>query len=259
MTASSSSVLSCRRRRKSSNFTACYNAVALYLDDNSLSGDIPETLSILTGMVDLRLGGNEYSGGAIPDFIFDFTDLQILRLHDGNFTGPVPGTISSLTGLRQLWLQDNALTGAVPDVSAASELVILRLTDNEFTGSIPTYLESLPALVDLRLGDNALTGAIPDFSNMAQLQLFACQGNQLTGGFPESLTNLVNLSELSLMLVEFLYVPQRVLTCALLLSQWFSTLARIRLVALSRRALETWQPLVSMVMLASECASCRVG
>lgn len=168
--------------------------VALYLDENLLNGVVPETLASLTQIVDLRLGGNDYSESALPDFIFDFSGLQVLRLHDGNFTGPVPTTISNLVDLRQLWLQENALTGNVPDLSAASELVILRLTDNGFTGEIPAYLETLPSLVDLRLGDNDLTGPIPDFiGNMVQLQLFACQGNQLTGGFPDSLTNLVNL------------------------------------------------------------------
>ena len=147
-------------------------------------------------MVDLRLGGNDFSGSVLPDFIFDFTDLQTLRLHDANFTGTIPATISGLTGLKELWLEDNGLSGALPDLSAASELAILRLTGNQFTGQIPAYLETLSNLVDLRLGRNLLTGSIPEFiGNMGQLQLFACQENQLTGGFPEFLTNLVNLGE----------------------------------------------------------------
>jgi len=188
-----------RRGRNESRLTISllFTEVALYVDDNLLVGAIPETLASLTSIIDLRLGGNEFSGSAIPDFIFDFANLQILRLHEGNFTGAVPATISSLIDLRQLWLQDNALTGTVPDLSAASELVVLRLTDNQFTGQIPAYDESLTKLVDLRLGNNLLNGPIPDsIGNMAQLQLFACQNNQLTGGFPESLTNLVNLGEL---------------------------------------------------------------
>lgn len=145
-------------------------------------------------MIDLRLGGNDFDQSALPEFVFDFADLQVLRLHAGNFTGPVPATVSGLVNLRQLWLQDNALTGAVPDLSAASQLTVLRLTDNEFTGQVPAYLESLSELVDVRLGNNALTGVIPEFvGNMVQLELFACQGNQLTGGLPESITNLANL------------------------------------------------------------------
>lgn len=174
-----------------------FTPVALYLDDNLLSGIIPDTLAALTSMIDLRLGGNSFDQSTFPSFVLDFTDLQVLRLQQCNFTGPVPVALSNLVNLRQLWLDDNALTGATPDLSAATELTILRLPNNQFTGQVPTYLESLGQLVDIRLGNNLLTGVIPEFiGNMVQLQLFACQGNQLTGGLPETLTNLVNLGEL---------------------------------------------------------------
>jgi hypothetical protein len=220
----------------------------LYLDDNLLNGAIPETLASLESMVDLRLGGQEFSGGPIPDFIFGFTNLQILRLHGANFTGAIPTTLSNLADLRQIWLQENTLTGAVPDMSAASELATLRLTGNQFTGQIPAYLETLPKLVDVRLGDNLLTGVIPDFiGNMVQLQLFACQDNQLTGGFPESLTNLVNLGEKSVILVVDVACgsesPSDLLVCE---TQWFSMLRIMLLAATSRKVLETWLDYVSV-------------
>jgi Leucine-rich repeat (LRR) protein len=172
-----------------------FHTVTLDLDDNLFGGSLPN-LSAAGGLVDLRLGGNAFDAGPIPNYIFDLADLRTVHLHNLGLTGVVPATITNLVNLEALWLEDNALSGTFPDLSGATGLMVLRLTSNAMTGVIPEFLMTLSGLLELWLGENAFTGSIPEvIGDMTQLQLLAMQGNQLSGGIPSTLPNLVNLGK----------------------------------------------------------------
>ncbi|KAL6590785.1 hypothetical protein U3516DRAFT_770032 [Neocallimastix sp. 'constans'] len=61
----------------------------LFLQDNNLSGSIPESIGNLT-------------------------ELKELKLHKNNITGPIPNSIGKLTILEILYLNDNNLSGELP-------------------------------------------------------------------------------------------------------------------------------------------------
>ncbi|MCP4711473.1 MAG: hypothetical protein GY869_22865, partial [Planctomycetes bacterium] len=79
----------------------------------------------------------------------------------------------------------NQLTGAIPDLSALSNLESLDLTGNQLTGAIPD-LSALTNLSSLYLSNNQLTGDIPpSFAGLTNLKFFSDIGyNMLTASDP---------------------------------------------------------------------------
>ena len=147
----------------------------LYLDNNNLTGPIPEWLG-------------------------DLSNLQGLSLYDNQLTGPIPDALGRLSKLRDLWLENNELTGPIPpELGDLSNLQRLYLDNNNLTGPIPDALGDLSNLRYLSLRGNNLTGPIPealgDLSNLQELWLW---GNDLSGSIPEALGRLSNLQGLSL-------------------------------------------------------------
>ncbi|KAH8060957.1 hypothetical protein JL722_4249 [Aureococcus anophagefferens] len=70
----------------------------LKLDRNGLTGRIPESIGLLTGL--RYLGGLEH--------------LKFLDLHENQLSGEIPGELGNATNLERLYLHNNDLTGEVP-------------------------------------------------------------------------------------------------------------------------------------------------
>ncbi|XP_074293668.1 receptor-like protein EIX2 [Silene latifolia] len=90
---------------------------------------------------------NELSG-EIPDGIFNLTGLVSLDLSNNNMSGSVSSEIGQLTNLELLDLSGNHLTGTIPDsLAKLSSLAILDLSNNNLSGKIPigTQLQSFDA------------------------------------------------------------------------------------------------------------------
>ncbi len=195
----------------------------LELDENGLTGAVPDALGLLTNLEWLDLGGNGLTGaipdvlglltnlellyldengltGPIPDALGRLTNLRWLLLHSNELTGSIPEALGNLTNLRWLYLWGNVLTGAVPDfLGRLTNLEYVALSRNELTGSIPEALGNLTNLQWLFLNDNELTGAVPDFlGRLTNLERLYLGGNGLTGAVPDFLGNLTKLEELSL-------------------------------------------------------------
>ncbi|MBA0677992.1 hypothetical protein Goari_019361 [Gossypium aridum] len=83
------------------------------LSGNNLNGDIPESLTKLSGLVVLNLSRNHITGG-IPGNISNLHQLSSLDLSRNNLTGEISSRLSSLSFLSYLNLSNNNFSGAIP-------------------------------------------------------------------------------------------------------------------------------------------------
>ena len=87
--------------------------VNLDLSCNSLTGHIPEQISLLIGLTSLDLSSNQLTS-KIPNKIGDLKQLQSLDLSNNKFSGEIPSGLSALTYLSYLNLSYNNLSGPIP-------------------------------------------------------------------------------------------------------------------------------------------------
>ena len=119
--------------------TAEGNVRALRLDNDKLTGSLPEQWSALTG-------------------------LEALALVNNKLTGTLPRQWSVLTGLTDMLdVSDNMLTGTLPKQwSALTGLQALVLLKNKLTGTLPTQWSTLTTLDEIALGSKQLMGPFPE-------------------------------------------------------------------------------------------------
>jgi len=179
------------------------NIKVLKLGFNSIGGSIPSDIGQLTSLEEFEVRNNDIMG-TIPSSVSDLINLKILRLSVNELTGVIPANLSNLQFLEFLSLSRNNLSGTIPlDVCSLTNLIHLGLYDNELTGEIPDCIENLEELGWIQLNNNKLTGDIPSsIGNMTNLEHIRLHYNNLSGGIPESFSNLTNLRTL------YLYVNQ---------------------------------------------------
>lgn len=115
--------------------------ISLSLRSNTLSGNLPIDMLSLPSLRFVYLQNNSFSGD-IPDSLPP--RLLFLDLSYNSFTGKIPSSIQNLTYLIGLNLQNNSLRGPIPDVNLPS-LEDLNLSFNYLNGSIPSELQKFPA------------------------------------------------------------------------------------------------------------------
>ncbi|XP_048540323.1 receptor-like protein EIX2 [Triticum urartu] len=87
--------------------------VNLDLSSNSLTGRIPEEISLLIALTNLNISSNQLTG-TIPNQIGDLKHLESLDLSYNKFSGTIPSGLSALTSLSHLNLSYNNLSGPIP-------------------------------------------------------------------------------------------------------------------------------------------------
>ena len=108
------------------------------LSNRRLSGPIPISLTRLTGLERLSLGGNKFTGG-------------------------IPPELGRLVNLQELYLTSNPLGGEIPpELGLLHSLVALNLYKTGLVGEIPEELGSLELLENLSIYGNRLEGCIPE-------------------------------------------------------------------------------------------------
>ncbi|KAJ3686962.1 hypothetical protein LUZ61_016126 [Rhynchospora tenuis] len=102
---------------KRSNLVYDYNNLldwkSIDLSTNNLTGEIPQNIVVLTGLLNLNLSHNQLTG-KIPFEIGNMTSLESLDLHMNNLSGTIPQSISALNYLEVLNLSYNNLSGSIP-------------------------------------------------------------------------------------------------------------------------------------------------
>lgn len=182
--------------------------IELTLNQNKLTGVLPQSLWTLTALTNLELYNNSIVGN-IPSGIGQLTQLANLELDVNQLTGSLPIELFALTQLENVELEWNALTGRLP--SAIRNLQALKsfeIFQNRLSGPLPPELGELPNLTDLALSINNFSGPIPpELGNLTKLTTLFLNHNRLTGAVPATFGNLVNLEGLFLHSNELSSVP----------------------------------------------------
>ncbi len=174
------------------NEDACVDKIII--NDNNLTGTIPQVLENLSNLRYLDLDDNNFDG-AIPDEIGNIITLDTLILSTNRLDNTIPISFTNLTNLRYLNLEDNKLEGAIPPyLGDMLSLEYLNIADNDFTDEIPGELGSLSNLIRLYMDENLLTGSLPvELTALSNLVMLEVNYNQLSGCYDEGLIPLCNL------------------------------------------------------------------
>jgi len=95
--------------------------MSIDLSSNNLTGEIPEEIVFLDGLVNLNLSRNHLSG-VVPNKIGEMQSLESLDLSRNMLSGEIPASLSNLTFLSYLDLSYNNLTGRIPSGSQLDTL-----------------------------------------------------------------------------------------------------------------------------------------
>ncbi|GJP30710.1 hypothetical protein CLOM_g4854 [Closterium sp. NIES-68] len=171
----------------------------LDLSNSSLTGSIPNSITSLIQLYNLRLWGNQLTG-PIPIGIGSLSNLGTLNLSNNSLIGSVPNSISLLIGLTHLDLSKNLLTGSIPNsILFLTGLSYLFVGQNQFTGTIPAGIGNLNRLEMLDLSSSSLSGSIPDkITSLTWVSFLNLSGNRLNGSIPSALANMGKLKYLYL-------------------------------------------------------------
>ncbi|RVX12757.1 putative inactive leucine-rich repeat receptor kinase XIAO [Vitis vinifera] len=164
---------------------------------------LPLNLTNLSNLERLELQDNNLTG-LIPESIFNLSNLRILDVSSNNLTGEIPkeshrGLDSELEELKARYpsdnlnmytlldLSNNQLSGQIPaSLGALKALKLLNISCNKLSGKIPTSFGDLENIETLDLSHNKLSGSIPQtLTKLQQLTILDVSNNQLTGQIPD--------------------------------------------------------------------------
>ncbi|KAI3769372.1 hypothetical protein L6452_00473 [Arctium lappa] len=146
--------------RCASNGSIC-NIVSINVEDNMLSGRIPEELGNLSSIEILFLNSNNFTGDLPPSFA-NLITMKELRIQASGLEGPIPPSITLMETLSDLRISD--LTGPdtlCPPFSNRTYFKNLDFSFNKLNGSIPESLSDLNDTKYIYLTGNLLSGNVP--------------------------------------------------------------------------------------------------
>ncbi|XP_041004022.1 receptor-like protein 7 [Juglans microcarpa x Juglans regia] len=161
------------------NFT---NLEVLHLDYVVIPSNVPNILANLTSLTSLSLIWCDLLG-EFPVGIFHLPNLQLLRIGGNEYlTGYVP-ELNRTSPLVTLRLGSTNFYGELPDsIGHLKSLVMLTAWFCNFSGEIPPSLGNLTNLIELQLQFNSLHGSIPQsISRLVNLEVLCLHSNYLSG------------------------------------------------------------------------------
>ncbi len=112
-------------------------------------------------VIALDLNHNNLSG-QLPTSLGNLANLQRLYLYKNQLSGPIPTSLGNLTNLHELVLAANQLSGSIPaSLGNLRQLTNLGLSDNNLDGAIPAELSGLIKIEDMHFETNKLSGEFP--------------------------------------------------------------------------------------------------
>lgn len=96
---------------------------------NKMTLPFPSTMAQLSNMVSLYTGVNGFTDHPVPDFLTSMPNLRELSMKQNSLTGEIPTFLGGLNNLQVLDLDFNKLNGTIPEVSwnIVSEVPVRRI------------------------------------------------------------------------------------------------------------------------------------
>ncbi|KAK3006528.1 hypothetical protein RJ639_015901 [Escallonia herrerae] len=168
----------------------------LCVNENRLSGPIPEYLGNITTLASMILGNNLFSGTVPAEFgrLVNLTDLTA-----NNLTGGLPSELNNLTTLSVLRLSSNNFTGKMPSFENWKQLKKLEIQGSGFEGPIHSSISLLSNLIELRISDLTGEGSeFPVLSNMTEMNKLMLRSCNISGKIPDYIADMMALNTLDL-------------------------------------------------------------
>ncbi|XP_016473458.2 leucine-rich repeat receptor protein kinase HPCA1 [Nicotiana tabacum] len=150
---------------------------------NQLSGEIPAQLfhSNLT-LIHLLVENNQLTGN-IPDTLGLVQTMEVLRLDRNSLSGSVPQNLNNLTHVNELHISNNNLNGLLPNLTGMNVLNYLDMSNNSFNASdFPSWIPDLQSLTTVAMENTGLQGLVPaKLFSLFQLQTVNMRKNRLNG------------------------------------------------------------------------------
>lgn len=171
----------------------------LSLTENSFTGTLPPQWSALTNLLTLEVNENSLTGTIPPEWS-NLVDIENLYMNDNGLTGSLPPEWSALTSVTLIYILDNGITGPLPPAwSALPSIEVILANENGITGTLPPAWSALSTIVWIDLGKNSLSGVLPsEWQALTTIEKLELNGNSLTGNPPASWSELASISLLSL-------------------------------------------------------------
>ncbi|KAF5454737.1 hypothetical protein F2P56_024382 [Juglans regia] len=168
---------------------------ALFIDQNSFGGIIPECIGNLSSTLKMLAVQSNPIVGRIPIGIANLVNLEGLFMRNNQLSGDIPADIGNLSRLLEMDLSNNNLSGNIPpSFGSLSRIYKLYLNENSLSGSIPSTLGNCKSLFALTLANNNLGGTLPpEVIGLSSISLgLDLSGNHFSGPLPMEVGNLKN-------------------------------------------------------------------
>ncbi|XP_058216644.1 uncharacterized protein LOC131327496 [Rhododendron vialii] len=167
----------------------------LTVANNSITGEIPSSISGCSNLVALELSGNKLAG-KIPLELGSLIKRERLFIERNNVSGGLPSTLGNLSSLTYLFAHSNSITGNIPDtLGGCKKLEILSLGVNKLVGTFSFSIYNLSSIRELYLPYNQIEGCLPSDLGITllNLQRLVLAENLFTGYIPISVSNATKL------------------------------------------------------------------
>ncbi|WP_408030542.1 leucine-rich repeat domain-containing protein [Tenacibaculum xiamenense] len=165
----------------------------IQMRQNYLDGEITSSISKLSKLYQLDLGGNKIN--AIPAEFGSLSNLTYCYLNDNILTS-VPNEIGNLVNLRSLSIRGNRIQSLPSTIGNLTLLSWFNADKNQFT-MLPSSLGNLSNLSALFLGENKLESLPNEIGNLRKLTYLLLKSNLLSS-IPNEIGNLTLLQSLYL-------------------------------------------------------------
>ena len=157
------------------------------MENNLLSGSIPDTIGRMRDLFILNLSKNKLSG-RIPSTVGNIAQLGKLFLDDNNLTGSKPSSLGQCLALSHLNLSANNLNGSIPEelffsFSGRPLSLTIDLSHNNLNGQLPEAMCRSTDLVVLNVSNNLLSGRLHWPGGCSALSSLSMEGNKFQGKF----------------------------------------------------------------------------
>ncbi|OMO86386.1 hypothetical protein CCACVL1_09608, partial [Corchorus capsularis] len=170
----------------------------IVLNANNLTGKLPQSLTNLTKLTELRISSNNFTG-KIPDFFPSWKQLQKLEIQASGFEGPIPPSISNLSNMYELRISDlNGGVSELPYLRNMNSLFRLMVRSCNISGQIPHYLFQMPQVQIIDLSFNRFRGNIPNVATLDRMEKMYLTNNSISGPIPDWIKSLSSRSQADL-------------------------------------------------------------